>query len=165
MTPLLPLLLTLALAVPSKDSTLEERRAEIAKEILPLAGRIKRQIESGDVAALLARVPAEGLRCGRELVPKDRVERDLRAKGSWLHAFFFGGPAATAAPGQPASLKELFATAPEVALVVEFRADPSSDTGIPCVDYRAKDTITPGAPLCFVRRAGQWWFTQSLYPC
>jgi len=164
-TPLVPLLLTLALAAPSPDSALEERRAEIAKEILPLAGRIKREIESGDVAALLARVSPDGLRCGTQLVPRERVERDLRAKGSWLHAFLFGGPAATAAPGQPASLKELFATAREIAVVVEFRADPSSDTGIPCVDYRAKDTITPGAPFCFVRRAGQWWFTQSLYPC
>jgi len=152
-------------AAPSPDPALEERRAAIAREILPLAGLIQREIEAGDVAALLSRVPPDGLRCGAQLVPRVHVERDLRAEDSWLHAFLFGGPGASATPGQPASLKELFATAREIAVVVAFRADPSSDIGIPCVDYRARDTITPGAPLCFERRAGKWWFTQSLYPC
>ncbi len=162
---MLPLVLALTLAAPRPEAGLEQRRADIAKEILQLAGRLQREIEAGDVAALLARVPPGGLRCGGSIVPRTRVERDLRAEGSWLHGVFFGGPGATAPKGQPSSLKALFATAKEIAVLVAFREDPRSEVGIPCFDYHARDTITPGAPLCFEKHAGRWWFTQSLYPC
>jgi hypothetical protein len=162
---LLPHLLALALLAPPARPALEERRVEVAKEILQLAGRLQREIEAGDAAALLARVPADGLRCGDRVVPRARVEHDLRTDGSWLHAVFFGGPGAPAPSGQPASLRAFFATAKEIAVVVEFRADPRSELGMPCFTYRARDTVTPGAPLCFERRGGRWWFTESLYPC
>jgi len=162
---LAPVLLALALSTPASPEALEQRRADIAREILQLAGRIQREIEAMNASALLDRVPPEGLRCGEQLVPRERVEHDLRAKDSWLHAVFFGGAAACAPPGQPASLWELFAVAKEIQVVVAFRADPRSEVGLPCFDYRARDTITPGAPFCFERRDGKWWFAQSLYPC
>ena len=159
-------LLSLALAAtPAPADRLEQRRAEIARQILELAGHIQRDIEKGDVAALVARVPPEGLRCGDALVPRDRVEKDLRNPGSWLHGVLFGGPGASAPAGQPASLKALFSTAKEIAVLVAFREDPRSEVGIPCADYHARGMITPGAPLCFEVRRGRWWFTQSLYPC
>ena len=165
-------LLTLLLLAPAQggapaapDAALENRRAEVAKQVLRLAGRIQREIEAGDVAALLARVPPEGLRCGDRLVPRAHVERDLRSGGSWLHAVLFGGPGSAGPPGQPASLRALFASAKEVAAVVSFRSDPRSELGIPCLEFRTRDAATPGAPLCFEQRAGRWWFTQSLYPC
>ncbi len=158
-------LVALSLAAGKPGPSLEDQRAEVAKEILTLAGRIQREIEAGDVAALVARVPPEGLRCGGRVVPRSRVERDLRAEGSWLHGVFFGGPGAATEEGQPSSLKALFATAKEIAVVVGFREDPRSQLGIPCADYRAKGTVTPGAPLCFERRGGRWWFSESLYPC
>ncbi len=162
---MLPLLLALTLAAPKPEPTLEQRRADIAKQILQLAGHLQREIEAGDVAALVARVPADGLRCGDTVVPRARVEHDLRAEGSWLHGVLFGGPGASAPAGQPSSLKALFATAKEIAVLVAFREDPRSEVGIPCLDYHAKGTITPGAPLCFELRNGKWWFTESLYPC
>lgn len=158
-------LLVLLLAAPSSKEVLEERRAGIAREILKIAGHIQREIEAGDASALLERVPPDGLRCGGQVVPRERVEHDLRTPDSWLHAVLFGGKAASAPPGQPASLRELFAAAKEIQVVVAFRADPRSEVGLPCIDYRARDTITPGAPLCFERRDGRWWFTESLYPC
>ena len=162
---LAPALLALAAAAPASPEALEQKRADIAREILQLAGRIQREIEASDAAALLARVPPGGIRCGGQVVPRQRVEHDLLASDSWLHAVFFGGPAASAPPGQPASLKELFAVAKEIQVVVAFRADPRSEIGLPCFDYRVRDTITPGAPLCFERHDGKWWFAQSLYPC
>jgi hypothetical protein len=162
---LLPCLLALALLAAPAKPALEERRAEVAKQILHLAGRLQREIEAGDASALLARVPAEGLRCGDRLVPRARVEHDLRTEGSWLHAVFFGGPGAPAPSGQPSSLRAFFATAKEIAVVVEFQGDPRSELGRPCFTYRARDTLAPGAPLCFEQRGGQWWFTESLYPC
>jgi hypothetical protein len=161
----LQLLLALSLAAPKPPVSLEDQRAGVAKEILALAGKIQREIEAGDVAALVARVPPEGLRCAGQVVPRARVERDLRAEGSWLHGVFFGGPGAAAQEGQPASLKALFSSAKEIAVLVAFREDPRSPVGIPCADFHAKDTVTPGAPLCFERRGGKWWFTESLYPC
>ncbi len=162
---MLPAVLALTLAASSSSAALEQRRADIARDILRLAGRLQGEIERGDVAAVLARIPPDGLRCAGTLVPRARVERDLRTEGSWLHGVIFGGPGATASAGQPSSLKALFATAKEIAVVVGFREDPRSAVGIPCLDYRAKNTITPGAPLCFEKRNGKWWFTESLYPC
>lgn len=156
--------LSLAAAAPA-DAALDRKRSEIAREVLRVAGEVQRDIEQADVAALVARVPPEGLRCGGALVPRERVARDLRAEGSWLHGVFFGGPGAPAQGGQPGSLRELFAHAKEIAVVVAFREDPRAAAGMPCMDYRAKDTVTPGAPLCLVKRGGRWWFTESLYPC
>ena len=150
---------------PAADPALEDRRAEVARQVLRLASRIQKEIEGGDVAALLSWVPAEGLRCGDRLVPRAHVERDLRTEGSWLHAVLFGGPGAAAAPGQPPSLRALFLSAKEVAAVVSFRSDPRSELGIPCLEFRTRDAAAPGAPLCFEQHAGRWWFTQSLYPC
>lgn len=144
---------------------LEARRAEIAREVMPLGARIQREIEAGDVQALLARIPPEGLRCGGRVVPRARVERDLRTEGTWLHAALFGGPGAPAPPGQPSSLKAFFAAAKEVAVLVGFREDPGSPVGLPCLEFRARDIVTPGAAFCFERKGGRWWFTESLYPC
>lgn len=159
------LLVVLTATAPKPADTLEQRRADIARQILHLAGRLQRDIEEGDVSALVARVPPEGLRCGGEIVPRARVEHDLRTEGSWLHGVIFGGPGASAPAGQPSSLRALFATAKEIAVLVAFREDPRSEVGFPCLDYHARDTITPGAPLCFEYRNGKWWFAESLYPC
>jgi len=152
-------------AAPAGDSSIDHQRAEIADQMIRLGARIQHEVEAVNVAALVARVPADGLRCGGQVVPRSRVEHDLRSEGSWLHGVFFGGPGAPAPRGQPASLKAFFATAREIAVLVQFRADPRSAVGVPCLDFRAKGTVTPGAPLCFESRAGQWWFTESLYPC
>jgi hypothetical protein len=173
---LTPLLLALALSappakVPSKapqppqQQPLEDRRAALAKEVLQVAGRIQREIEAGDLAALLARVPPEGLRCGERVIPRDRVERDLRAEGSWLHGVLLGSAGAAAAPGRPSSLRAFFAQAREVAVTVAFREDPRSELGLPCFEYRSRDLAAPGAPLCLEKRDGRWWFADSLYPC
>ncbi len=164
---MLPLVLALAVAAPPpSEAALEGQRAEVAKQILQLSARLQRDVEKGDAAALAARVPAEGLRCAGQVVPRARVEKDLRTEGAWLHDVLFGGPSAVSpAPGQPASLRAMFATAKEIAAVVEFRADPRSPLGIPCLEYRVKNTLTPGAPFCFEKRGGKWWFTESLYPC
>ncbi len=153
-----------AQAEPGKGE-LEARRAALAREVIRLAPLLQKEIEAGNAKALLARVPAEGLRCAGRIVPRARVEHDLRTEGAWLHAVLFGGPGAPAVPGQPASLQAFFATAREIQVVVAFREDPRSPVGLPCLDFRARDTVTPGAPFCFEQRGGRWWFTQSLYPC
>jgi hypothetical protein len=150
---------------PPANTPLERRRAELARTVLQVAAQVKRDIERGDVAALVARIPPEGLRCGGRLVPRERVEADLRSGSSWLHGVLFGGPGAPADAGQPGSLRELFASAREVTVLVSFRVDPRAPEGLPCLDYRVPDRVTPGAPLCFERSAGKYWFTESLYPC
>jgi hypothetical protein len=151
---------------PGPDDTLERSRARIAGELIRLGARIQREVETGDVAALVARVPPEGLRCAGQLVPRARVEKDLRAPTTWLHGVFFGNPGATGRPGAPASLRDFFATAKEVAVLVAFRRDPlAGPEGRPCLDFRSPGLITPGAPLCFEAKGGRWWFTESLYPC
>ncbi|MGC4001059.1 MAG: hypothetical protein QM767_27795 [Anaeromyxobacter sp.] len=116
--------------------------------------------------ALAARVPPDGLRCGGRVIPRQRVLRELRDPASWVHGVLLGGPGASAPAGQPASLRALFATAREVAVAVAFRGDPAAGPlGRPCLAYRAPGLVTPGAPLCFVRRGQEWLFTESLYPC
>ncbi len=146
--------------------SLERRREAIARELIRLGGELQRAIEAGDVGAFVARVPPDGLRCGDRVVPRERVEQDLRAEGSWLHGVFFGGPGHVPFPGMARSLRAFFREAREVAVLVAFRADArAGPAGLPCIDYRAPGLGTPGAPLCFVRRDGRWWFTESLYPC
>jgi hypothetical protein len=144
----------------------EERRAAIARELIRVADELQRRIVAGDAEALLARVPPEGLRCAGRVVPRAKVARDLRGPGSWLHQVYLGRAAAGRRDSPPASLAAFLSDAKEVAVLVSFRPDPrAGPTGRPCVDFRAKDVPTPGAPLCFERRDGRWWLTESLYPC
>lgn len=145
---------------------LERRRQEIARALVRIGAEIQREVARGDVAALLARVPDEGLRCGGRVVPKARVARDLRAPGSWLHGVFFGGPGYAPPARTPPSLAALFERHPQIAVLVSFQRDPrEGPEGRPCIDFRAEGVGTPGAPLCFVERGGRWWFVESLYPC
>jgi hypothetical protein len=151
-------------AAPTGD--LEQRRARIANELIQLGAELQREIVREDADALLARVPPDGLRCAGRVVPRAKVARDLRGDGTWLHAVFFGGPGAAPPASGPASLAAFLRTAREVAITVTFQPDPrAGPVGRPCLDFRAKDLPTPGAPLCFERRDGRWWFTESLYPC
>lgn len=165
---LAPLLLFLAAAPgpAAEDPAGEARRERIAKELIALGRELEREIRAGDASALLARVPPDGLRCGGRVVPHAKVARDLRSERSWLHATFFGGAAATSTPGRPGSLAALFRAASEIAVVVSFQPDRSAGAvGRPCLEFRAKGLVTPGAPLCFEARGGRWWFAESLYPC
>ncbi len=145
---------------------LDARRAAVADELMKLGAALQREISRGDVEALLARVPAGGLRCGEGTVPRAHVARDLRAPGSWLHGVLFGGPGYAPPPGGPASLRAFFDGAREIAVLVSFRRDPRAGAlGRPCLEYRARDLSTPGAPFCFEPAGGRWWLTASLYPC
>lgn len=145
----------------------ERRRDEIAHEIVRLGTQLRREIVAGDARAVAARVPPDGLRCAGRVVPRARVARDLSTPGSWLHDTLFGPPRAHAAEGAPpSSVAELLRTSAEVAIAVSFVNDPrATPVGRPCLEFRAKGVVTPGAPLCFEQRGGKWWFTESLYPC
>jgi hypothetical protein len=150
-------------AARAAEDPVEQRRSAIAKELVRLGAELERQIVAGDAEALLARVPASGLRCAGRIVPREKVARDLRREGAWLHGVFFGSGGTERAP---TSLASFLRTAKEVAIVVSFHPDGRArSTGRPCLDFRAKDLPTPGAPLCFEERDGRWWFTESLYPC
>jgi hypothetical protein len=144
----------------------EARRAAVASEMIRMAGDLRREIEKGDVDALLARVPPDGLRCGTRVVPRSKVARDLRAQGSWLRGVLLGGPGYVPPRGVAPSLRALFEATPEVAVLVAFAQDERvGPVGRPCIDFRARDLGTPGTPMCFEARGGAWLFTQSLYPC
>lgn len=144
----------------------ERRRAEIARRLVQVGKEIEREILAADVAAIAARVPEGGLRCGSRVVPRARVERDLRSATSWLHGVFFGGPGYAPPPGSPASLAALLRSQGEIAIVVTFRSDErAGPAGMPCLDFRAERTATPGVPLCFEERGGRFWLANSLYPC
>ena len=145
----------------------ERVREETARDLVRLGRELRRQILNGDVAALAARVPADGLRCAGRVIPRARVQRDLATSGSWLHDTIFGASGApTSRGGPPASLAEQLRGAADVAVAVSFLQDPrAAPVGRPCVEYRVKGVVTPAAPLCFERREGRWWFTESLYPC
>jgi hypothetical protein len=160
----------LALAAPPPGGLtaqqVEQRRAEIARELVRLGAELQREIVAENAEALLARVPADGLRCAGRVVPRAKVARDLRGNGTWLNAVFFGPVGPAPRPGAPASLAAFLRTQREVAITVSFQPDPrAAPVGRPCIDFRAKGAATPGAPLCFEHRDGRWWFTESLYPC
>jgi hypothetical protein len=155
-----------AAAPPPAKDPLDARREAVANELLKLGAALQRAIEAGDAAPLLARVPDDGLRCGDRLVPKARVARDLRAPRAYLHGVFFGGPGYAPPAGTAPSLRALLREAPEVQALVSFRRDArAGPLGRPCLQFRARDRATPPAPLCFERREGRWWLTESLYPC
>ena len=168
-SPVLVLAAVLA-AAPAEASrarpSVERRRDAIARELIRLAGDLRREIERKDADAILARVSPEGLRCSGRVVPRERIARDLRSDRSWLRGVLFGGPGYVPPPRTPASLAALFGKGGEVAVVVTFEPDPrAGEVGRPCVDFRVKGSGTPGAPLCFERKGERWWFTESLYPC
>jgi hypothetical protein len=161
-----PALLAFALAAaPVPADALERRRAEIAQEILGVGREVRRALVAGDAAAIASRVPPEGLACAGRVVPRARVAHDLRTPGTWLHDALFGGTAPARA-GAPRSLAELLRSSSEVAMAVSFVKDPrAGEAGRPCLEFRARDVVTPGAPFCFERHEGRWWLTESLYPC
>jgi len=151
---------------PAPADPLEQRREAVANEILKLGAALQRAIEAGDPAPLIAHVPEDGLRCAGRIVPKARVARDLRSPRSWLHGVFFGGPGHVPPAGTAPSLRALLRDAPEIQALVAFRRDErAGPLGRPCLDFRARDLLTPGTPLCFESRGGRWWLTESLYPC
>lgn len=153
-------------AAPAEDPRIERRREAIAKQLLRVGGELRAAIRRGDAAALLARVPDAGLRCGDRAVPKARVARDLAAPDSWLRGVFFGGPGYAPPPGTAPSLAALLGGPREVAVVVLFVIDRrAGEVGRPCVDFRAEGVGTPGVPICFEERRGRWWIVESLYPC
>jgi hypothetical protein len=157
-------LLALAVAA-SPAAELEARRAEIARELLAVGSEIAHELLAGDAAALAARVPPDGLRCAGRVVPRARVSRDLRTPGAWLHDALCGG-AAPAAAGAPRSLAVLLRAHPDAAMAVSFTKDPhAGEVGRPCLEFRARGEAPVGAPLCFERRSGRWWLSESLYPC
>jgi hypothetical protein len=148
------------------DDALARRREAIAKDLLRVGAELRQEIERGDAAALLARVPDAGLRCGRRTVPKARVARDLAARDAWLHGVLFGGPGYAAPPGTAPSLAALLRGPGAVAIVVSFVIDRrAGELGRPCLDFRVEGVGTPGVPICFEERGGRWWIAESLYPC
>ena len=163
---MVPALLALSLAAaPAPAEVLERRRAEIAQEVLRVGAELRRAFVTGDVPAIVSRIPPEGLGCAGRVVPRAHVERDLRTSGTWLHDTLFGG-ATPASAGVPRSLAKLLRSSPQVAMAVSFVKDPrAGEVGRPCLEFRARDVATPGAPFCFERRDGRWWLTESLYPC
>jgi hypothetical protein len=150
----------------AKPDPLDAKREAVANEILRVGVELKRAIAAGDPAPLLARVPEGGLRCAGRVVPKARVAGDLANPRSWLHGVFFGGSGFAPPAGTATSLRALLRDAPELQGLVAFRRDERAGAlGRPCLDFRARDLATPGAPLCFEARGGRWWLTESLYPC
>ena len=148
------------------DDALEERREAIARDLVRVGAEIRREVERGDTAALLARVPDAGLRCGEHTVPKARVARDLASADTWLHGVFFGGPGYAPPAGTAPSLVALLRGSAEVAVVVSFVRDRrAGELGRPCLDFRVEGVGTPGVPICFEQRRGRWWIVESLYPC
>ncbi len=155
-----------AAQAPAGDA-LEQRRAEVARDLLRLGEELRREILADDAPALAGRVPPDGLRCAGRVVPRGRVQRDLSTPGSWLHDTLFGAPGARGTRGAPlGSVAELLRTSTEVAIAISFVQDPRAQPlGRPCLEFRAKGVTSPLAPLCFEQRDGRWWFTESLYPC
>lgn len=156
----------LAGAPGTTDRALERDRVAIANEMIGLGAAIQRAVERSDTAALLARVPADGLRCGPRRIPRARVRRDLENPRSWLHGMLFGGSGYTPITGGSKSLRAFFAEAKEIAVLVGFQRDGrAGPVGQPCIEYRAPNAPAPVFPLCFERRGDAWWFADSLYPC
>jgi hypothetical protein len=156
----------LSVAPVPNDRAVERERVAIANEMVRVGAAVQRDVERADAAALLARVPADGLRCGARRIPRARVQRDLRNPRSWLHGMLFGGPGFTPITGGSTSLRAFFAEAEEVAVLVGFQRDTRAGAvGRPCIEYRAPKLPDPAFPLCFERRDGAWWFADSLYPC
>ena len=161
---LLALALASAPAPAAAGDAVERRRDQIAREVLAIGAEIRRELVSGDVSAIASRVPPDGLRCAGRLVPRARVERDLGTPGAWLHDALFGRKE-LAARGAP-SLASLLRSSHDVAMGVSFAPDPRAALfGRPCLEFRAKGAPPPGTPLCFEKRGGRWWLTESLYPC
>jgi hypothetical protein len=156
----------LAAAPAPNDPAVERQRVAIANEMIGLGAAVQHDVERADPAALLARVPADGLRCGPRRIPRARVRRDLENPRSWLHGMLFGGPGYTPITGGSTSLRAFFADAKEIAVLVGFQRDGRAGlVGRPCLEYRAPNLPAPAFPLCFERREGAWWFADSLYPC
>jgi hypothetical protein len=160
-----PALLALAVAAAPAAADVERRREAVAREILTVGAQIRRELLAGDAHAIAMRVPPEGLRCAGRVVPRARVERDLRTPGAWLHDALFGG-ASPARADAPRSLAELLRGSPDAAMAVSFVKDPrAGEVGRPCLEFRAPNVTGAAAPFCFERHDGRWWLTESLYPC
>jgi hypothetical protein len=159
----LPVLLALAGAPGRSGEPPQAAREAMARRLVALGRELRREVEEGNVEAILARVPPAGLACGDRTVPRARVERDLRTPSSWLHRTLLGrgSPA-----GPPASLRDFFLRVDEVSVEVAFEPDrDAGPLGRGCLSFRARGLSPPYLPLCFLERRGRLWLTHGPYPC
>ncbi|HUL59937.1 MAG TPA: hypothetical protein VLU43_11705 [Anaeromyxobacteraceae bacterium] len=170
---LLAAVLRAAPAASVPPDPVEERREAVAREMLGLGSEIRRALEAADPAALVARIPPEGLRCAGRIVLRRDVAQALADRGTWLHGALFGGPGYAPAAGAAPSVRDFLLRAGrdvevEIGFVADRRAAP---VGRPCFQFRpARGRPAPGgAPpdisFCFERRGAAWLFTESLFPC
>ena len=148
-------------------SAVERRREAIARELLAVGAALQREIARGDAAAIVGPRPgggpalrrpdgAEGARRAGPRGPGELAPRRLLRRAG-VRAARRARRRRSRRSSAPAGTWRWWSRSAAIP-----RAGP---TGRPCLELRAKELATPGAPLCFEERGGRWWLTESLYPC
>jgi hypothetical protein len=123
---------------------------------------------AGDADVIASFVHESGIACVDDVISKARVLKDLQNKDSWLFAYLFS-PAEFESRFKdalhPVSLQRYFATATDLEPVISFSELPGrGDPNFACIHFRSSNfDVWP--ELCFFRRDGQWFLSDSPYSC
>jgi hypothetical protein len=149
-------ILLILLAVPS--IALDEQTAE--QGAVAAARDIVRGVEEKRPDPILAHVARGGIPCVDSVVTREHVEKDLKTRGSWYHAYFFGPTDFNERfrdAAYPTSLAELVTKGGELSYRVRFQQYPKLPPfNFPCVSITSRQ-IKGKEGLCFFHEHGKWW--------
>jgi len=122
--------------------------------VLSAAYQLADAVRTRDVSAFLRLVAREGVPCIDSIVSRQELEKQLRARDTWLGAYFFAPEVFRekfADLARPISFAEFLATARD--LRVTTRA--TKDERYPCVRFSASN-VKSRPYFCFQRNSDRW---------
>lgn len=138
------------------------------RQIRRLAERIRSDVVAGRGDAILALLLPEGMACGDDMIPKERFERELKDKGSFLHAVLFDSSALRdrfSECGVTMSLQEKFRRNRKGPIAVMFAPSATrSPWAFPCAKF-LMGASEGDESICFVKVNNRWWLADAFYDC
>jgi hypothetical protein len=127
---------------------------DAAPAVSDAAGAFVRAVRDASVAEIVAFIDSDGVACGDSVVTRTEVERDLRRKDTWLHAYFLD------AERFRTHFADLFFTIAFAELVARpkglvLAVPPDQPGPVTCVNFTRSEPAH-SAQLCFMWKHNQW---------
>jgi len=123
-------------------------------DVLVAAREFAEAVRNADVVGIMKFVDKEGVPCIDSSVTRSEVEKHLRDKWAWLHAYYLQGrefKKRFADKAFPVSLNEVVTASGQIVM----RVQPGQVSRFPCVTYEATG-VSGSAEVCFMWKRKRW---------
>jgi len=143
----------------------QERDTQLIRQ---MGFQFRDAVLNGDADVIASFIDEAGIPCVDDHISKDRVLSHLQNRDSWLFAYLFSPMEFEAKfkdAMHPVSLQRYFATAMDLELLISFSESPTrAHSNYACIHFRSSNfAVWP--ELCFFRRDGRWFLSDSPYDC